>query len=318
MGADSARRRGGDRVRCASQGAHHLLDCRERQPLSRGTICKVSGRKRSFKAAGFAPQSKAGAATTLNNLAGLYCDQGRSSDAEPLYRRALTICEKVLGSEHPATFRSRIGLAGVLSQEGKYAEADAQCRDVIALQEKLLGSEHPSTAYSCYKFAYQLARQGKTKEAAEFALRAATAARNVLGEDHPDTRKYAQLVQQLSSQTAEKLMSPDGRYSVEVVRSPEDSLVLSKDGEAIAKVSTSVGPVDSLFEALWSPDESYVAVNKQRSSRPGAEQHHHGLDEARHHDRDRHFDGPLHGDPVLRDVEDLAGHLGAADLDLPG
>src|SRR5207248_190993 len=206
-----------------------------------------------------------------NNLGYALGKQHRFAEAETQFREVISIEEKVLGSEHPATFRSRIGLAGVLSQEGKYAEADAQCRDVIALQEKLVGSEHPSTAYSCYKFAYQLARQGKTKEAAEFALRAATAARNVLGEDHPDTRKYAQLVQQLGTQTTEKLMSPDGRYSVEVVRNPEDSLVLSKDGEAIAKIRMSAGPVGSLFEAFWSPDGSYVAVNKQRNSRPGGD-----------------------------------------------
>ena len=69
----------------------------------------------------------------------------------------------------------------------------------------------------------------------------------------------------------EKLKSPYGKYSIEVVRGTEDSLVLSHGGEVIAKVPTSVGPVGSLFEALWHKDGSYVAVNKQRSSRPGGD-----------------------------------------------
>jgi hypothetical protein len=74
------------------------------------------------------------------------------------------------------------------------------------------------------------------------------------------------------AQTTEKLTSPDGKYSVQVVRNNEDSLVLLQGGETIGKVATSIGPVDSLFEALWSPDGKYVAINKQRSSRPGGDE----------------------------------------------
>ena len=40
---------------------------------------------------------------SLNNLAGLLQDQGDLAGARPLYERALAICEKVLGPEHPDT-----------------------------------------------------------------------------------------------------------------------------------------------------------------------------------------------------------------------
>ena len=36
-------------------------------------------------------------ATSLNNLAALYYDQGKYAEAEPLYKRALAIWEKALG-----------------------------------------------------------------------------------------------------------------------------------------------------------------------------------------------------------------------------
>ena len=36
--------------------------------------------------------------TSLNNLAALYQAQGRYSEAEPLYKRSLTIYEKALGA----------------------------------------------------------------------------------------------------------------------------------------------------------------------------------------------------------------------------
>jgi tetratricopeptide (TPR) repeat protein len=74
----------------------------------------------------------------------------------------------------------------------------------------------------------------------------------------------------INTQGNQKLTSADGKYSIEVAGT-EDSLVLSHGGEVIAKVPTSVGPAGSLFEALWHPNGSYVAVNKQRSSRPGGD-----------------------------------------------
>jgi CHAT domain-containing protein len=45
-------------------------------------------------------------ATSLNNLAALYYRTGDYTKAEPLYRRALAICEKALGSDHPDTVKS--------------------------------------------------------------------------------------------------------------------------------------------------------------------------------------------------------------------
>ncbi len=40
-------------------------------------------------------------ATSLNNLALLYDSQGKYAQAEPLYKQALAIKEKVLGPDHP-------------------------------------------------------------------------------------------------------------------------------------------------------------------------------------------------------------------------
>ncbi|NEP03655.1 tetratricopeptide repeat protein [Okeania hirsuta] len=42
-------------------------------------------------------------ATSLNNLAGLYKFQGRYTEAEPLFLKALTILFSQLGEEHPNT-----------------------------------------------------------------------------------------------------------------------------------------------------------------------------------------------------------------------
>ena len=46
-------------------------------------------------------------AGSLNNLAALYQAQGSYAQAEPLYKRALAIVEKVLGPEHLTTITVR-------------------------------------------------------------------------------------------------------------------------------------------------------------------------------------------------------------------
>jgi len=53
---------------------------------------------------------QASTATSLNNLAALYRNQGASAKAEPLYIRALAIFKKTLGSNHPNTIKVRENL----------------------------------------------------------------------------------------------------------------------------------------------------------------------------------------------------------------
>ena len=52
-------------------------------------------------------------AKSLNNLAGLYREQGRYADAEPLFKRSLAIYEKALGPDHPDVATSLNNLAGL-------------------------------------------------------------------------------------------------------------------------------------------------------------------------------------------------------------
>lgn len=62
-------------------------------------------------------------AATLNNLAALYRAQAKYAEAEPLYRRALTILEESLGPEHPLVARLLDNYAALLRQTNREAEA---------------------------------------------------------------------------------------------------------------------------------------------------------------------------------------------------
>lgn len=52
-------------------------------------------------------------ATILNNLGFIHHKQGQYAQAEPLYKRALAICEKSLGIDHPTARITRDNLAGL-------------------------------------------------------------------------------------------------------------------------------------------------------------------------------------------------------------
>jgi tetratricopeptide (TPR) repeat protein len=71
-------------------------------------------------------------ATSLNNLAGLYESQGRYSEAEPLYARAVEILLQTLGQNHPNTQTTINNFQGCVQQA------------IVAGQGDLL-SAHPLT-----------------------------------------------------------------------------------------------------------------------------------------------------------------------------
>ena len=59
-------------------------------------------------------------ATSLNNLAALYESQGRYTEAEPLYIKALEMNKKLLGAEHPDVATSLNNLAALYETQGRY------------------------------------------------------------------------------------------------------------------------------------------------------------------------------------------------------
>jgi len=125
-------------------------------------------------------------ANSLNNLAGLYRNQGRYSEAEPLYKRALSIREKVLGSDHPDVALSLNSLAGLYRNQGRYSEAEPLYKRALSIVEKVLGSEHPDVANSLNNLAGLYRNQGRYSEAEELYKRALNIYEKVFGLNHQD------------------------------------------------------------------------------------------------------------------------------------
>jgi len=118
-------------------------------------------------------------------LAELYREQGKYDDAEPLYKRALEISEKSLGSAHPDVASSLNNLASLYQHQGKYDDAEPLFKHALVIREKSLGSAHPDVASSLNNLASLYQHQGKYDDAEPLFKRALEISEISLGSAHP-------------------------------------------------------------------------------------------------------------------------------------
>ncbi len=106
-------------------------------------------------------------AKSLNDLASLYKLRGRYAQAEPLYKRALTILERALGADDPEVATSMNNLAVLYEIQGHYAQAESLFKRSLAISEKALGSEHEAVALSLNNLALLYDVQNASTKALE-------------------------------------------------------------------------------------------------------------------------------------------------------
>jgi CHAT domain-containing protein/Tfp pilus assembly protein PilF len=123
--------------------------------------------------------------TALSNLAGLYQDQGRYSETEPLYKRSVAIREKALGPDHPVVGTSLNNLAELYRDQGRYAEAEPLHRRSLAIREKALGPDHPEVGQSLNNLAALYRSQGRLAEAEPLLRRSLAIHEKALGPGSP-------------------------------------------------------------------------------------------------------------------------------------
>jgi tetratricopeptide (TPR) repeat protein len=87
-------------------------------------------------------------ADSLYNLAKLCEAQGRYAESEQHYLQALAICERQLGTEHPAVANILNGLAMLCKSQGWYIEAEQHYLHALTIYEQQLGNEHPLVSNS--------------------------------------------------------------------------------------------------------------------------------------------------------------------------
>ena len=144
-------------------------------------------------------------ATSLDNLANLYCSQGRYPEAEPLFLQALEIGQRQLGDDHPDVATSLNNLALLYNSQGRYAEAEPLFFQALEIWQRQLGDDHPLVATSLNNLAGLYNSQGRYAEAEPLYLQALEIWQRQLGDDHPSVAT--------SLNNLALLYSSQGRYA---------------------------------------------------------------------------------------------------------
>jgi CHAT domain-containing protein/Tfp pilus assembly protein PilF len=124
-------------------------------------------------------------ATGLNNLADLYRSEGRLAEAEPLFKRALEIIEKALGSDHPSLSMGLNNLGELYRSEGRYAEAELLYKRALTIAQKAFGPNNPEVAKSLQNLALIYIQRGGYAEAEPINKHALEIYTETLGPGHP-------------------------------------------------------------------------------------------------------------------------------------
>jgi tetratricopeptide (TPR) repeat protein len=107
--------------------------------------------------------------------------------ARPLFERAFSVWEQVLGPQHPDTATSLNNLANLLESQGDYMSARPLYERALAIRKQALGPQHPDTARSLNNLASLLESQGDYVSALPLYECALQITEQALGPQHTDT-----------------------------------------------------------------------------------------------------------------------------------
>ncbi len=176
---------------------------------------------------------------TYGNLALLYQNQKKFSQAETFYRRVLSLRQRTLPDNDPHIAMDLNNLATVISAQGKYAVAEEQLHEALTINEHAYGKEHPAVATNLNNLASIYHLEGKYPQAEAYYLRALAIQKKALGENHGevaltrnnlsalyrargDAAKAELLLKQAATIEAKKAISTIEPQSTEVAENPPD------------------------------------------------------------------------------------------------
>jgi tetratricopeptide (TPR) repeat protein len=159
------------------------------------------------------------ASHTLNEQAATLFVQGKYGAAQPLHEKALEICRRLLGDDHPDTATSYNNVAVNLDYQGKYAQAQPLHEKALEIRRRLLTDDHPDTATSYNCVAFNLQDQGKYAPAQPLFEQALEIRRRLLTDDHSSTANtYNNLALNLNAQGKYAAAQPLYEKALEIYR----------------------------------------------------------------------------------------------------
>lgn len=138
-----------------------------------------------------------GLAMDLCGLADALAEQARHGEAEPLYRRALTLYASGERTEHPEVAYALHNLADTLAAQGRFDDAQACYRESLARKLATFGPGSPDEAGTRNNLAVLLAEHGRIEEAKVESSLACAVVQARLPPDHPIRVACEELAEQL-------------------------------------------------------------------------------------------------------------------------
>jgi CHAT domain-containing protein/Tfp pilus assembly protein PilF len=133
-------------------------------------------------------------AEAVNALGLAYNEQGRLSDAEAQFKRALRMWEQIRGAEHRDVATNLNNLARVHMEQGRYAEAEPLLRRALAIWEKHYGVEQHEAAMTLHVLAHIVEDQGRYAEAEPLFLKALGIYEKVHGPENAQVANFLKCV----------------------------------------------------------------------------------------------------------------------------
>ncbi len=165
---------------------------REALPLAQAMVASLetTSNKRDFAAA-------------LTNLGQVQASLGRDGDAEPIYKRALSLYEAALGLDSVEIAPALNDLAALYQRQSRYGEAEPLFMHALSIREKALGPDHPDVGQALNNLATLYERQDRHADAEPVFKRALAIYRKAAG---PESAPVATLLNNLG-----QLEKSDGR-----------------------------------------------------------------------------------------------------------
>ncbi|KAK5653385.1 hypothetical protein OQA88_8870 [Cercophora sp. LCS_1] len=120
----------------------------------------------------------------MHMLGNLYMNQGRLTEAESMYQRALEGFEKALGRDHTSTLDTVNNLGNLYMNQGRLTEAESMYQRALEGFEKALGRDHTSALGTVGNLGLLYVDQGRLTEAKSMYQRALEGFEKALGRDH--------------------------------------------------------------------------------------------------------------------------------------
>lgn len=131
----------------------------------------------------------AGVAVLSSKLADLYIEQKKYAEAEPLYRRAVSILEKFFGAKDPEVAGALVKLAELQTQQAKYLDAERTLWRALEIRQAAHGQDHEEVANCLDKLADVQNKQANPEQAQRLYQSSVAIKEKVLGKHHSSTNE---------------------------------------------------------------------------------------------------------------------------------